>query len=826
MLNLEKEYELSDEAKYRLQSFFDRYCSGPMVRNYGLGHFLYACHASFPLLLSADLANLIWLNFKNYQFLDSKTIASMDAVAVTDVLLSPLCRPIGHQRYELYPEIRSFLLSRLSDSSWFAQYGIKIDGRERLTDLALFLRQYLYLRISTNTPDAAGFRQINRWAADAWLSPRTMAKEIAEAFKRNADARNEHGQLWLSTQLDKLQLQYQWDLKSHADDENALSPFYRLYYYSQARKEQLTEAQTTTVHRYSLEIANFVETGAVDPGTPINLPLLQSAAERTERKIRHIQRLIFFGIASLPDVGDSVDLLREAVDRFQFQAGNREKLNIESVYLKGTQVNRGNISRSIAKAAPNEEDILFFFYSGRLIETQNLGYFEAYDDQGRLQFHFPLQEMLNTGARTVAVLVAPAGISYLPDPRNVLILASRQEQEDPAVTGYEPNMPFLQFLLDTILGVEKDLCYKDLFILLKRRAFSNPYTGEGALVLTTIANFSRAVLTGRLTETLHYYILFYDAGFESWRVVDEDFKWITLNGNAYVLDYSTEVPIPGVVGEVFVNRQDNLLRFNGNLDGLQREKFYKIQTQRHELDYVIMPAADFSGTAAVDNPPDEEIRAALNSLKPDVFSAWGNLREISPGDKDLDTLVKSSYYGLLVVTIKGAIGAIKYHLGYYSSSGSYFDWQVHTRQDLAPSVTKFIRYNYLHDLFSNQEFYVRYRDLDVFVSLTWRIGDNKSPMYIRDGKIYFYGLDIDIQNNEPFRVFIDLYLLTADLAIRKMTTGPITTVPSNSKLTLTQNDAALLRIMAAEDFQNNIKMLISRDPMQHDFSQSGIPETR
>ncbi len=239
MPGLESQDELlSDEAKHRLQLFYDRYCRGPLYNSYGLGHLVYACHASFPLLLSPELANLIWVNFKNYHLQNSDDIGQSDLVAVSDLLQSPLCRQIGFQRYEIYPEIRSFLLFLLAEGSGFMRFGLAIEGRERITDLAHFLQQYLQLKIVANSPDGAGFRQINEWAVQAWLTPRLLARELTRAFQTNAKGNNEHGQLWLATQMDKLKLQYERNVKSDTLDDESLYPFYRIYYYGKARAEQ------------------------------------------------------------------------------------------------------------------------------------------------------------------------------------------------------------------------------------------------------------------------------------------------------------------------------------------------------------------------------------------------------------------------------------------------------------------------------------------------------------------------------------------------------------------------------------------------------------
>ncbi|HEY6901242.1 MAG TPA: hypothetical protein VI233_11385, partial [Puia sp.] len=150
---------LSDGARQKLELFYRLFCEGENRARYGLGHIVFACHASFPLLLSPELANLIWLNFGNYASRRGKaasgggTAASdpgatpaqqkIDPVTVTDFLLSPLVRPVANRQYEIIPELRSYFLYLLKDSRWFNLFGIQPFGEDRLNELANFTLLYL-----------------------------------------------------------------------------------------------------------------------------------------------------------------------------------------------------------------------------------------------------------------------------------------------------------------------------------------------------------------------------------------------------------------------------------------------------------------------------------------------------------------------------------------------------------------------------------------------------------------------------------------------------------------------------------------------------------
>ncbi|WP_149243069.1 hypothetical protein [Dyadobacter sp. 32] len=74
---------------------YDRYC---------FGHFLLAAYASIPAQLTPDLLYQIWQNFNSYNWLgNSKNI---HRIAVADVLLSPLCREVGYELYEMHEDVK------------------------------------------------------------------------------------------------------------------------------------------------------------------------------------------------------------------------------------------------------------------------------------------------------------------------------------------------------------------------------------------------------------------------------------------------------------------------------------------------------------------------------------------------------------------------------------------------------------------------------------------------------------------------------------------------------------------------------------------------
>ena len=85
-----------------------------------------AFHAALPVVINADLINLLRINF----FLDPPKLLPFTSEA--DLLLSSLCHDIGDGLYEMAPNIRNVLLQQL----------VKKYSQERVRDVAMLLWRY------------------------------------------------------------------------------------------------------------------------------------------------------------------------------------------------------------------------------------------------------------------------------------------------------------------------------------------------------------------------------------------------------------------------------------------------------------------------------------------------------------------------------------------------------------------------------------------------------------------------------------------------------------------------------------------------------------
>jgi len=139
-----------------------------LEKRYGKGHLYYACHIAFPLTLTSGLMYQIWYCFRkdnNNNLLmddDNKTII-IPWVAIYDIIFSSICREIAYDQYELQPEIRKVLLTKLKENPLF--------GVKRLNELANFLYAY-YEKIEGEQYFAdADCKDTNKLYAEAVLNP-------------------------------------------------------------------------------------------------------------------------------------------------------------------------------------------------------------------------------------------------------------------------------------------------------------------------------------------------------------------------------------------------------------------------------------------------------------------------------------------------------------------------------------------------------------------------------------------------------------------------------------------------------------------------------
>lgn len=127
-------------------------------------HLNLACHAAFPLVLTPDLLYQIWAYF----------VPEAPWSGVARVLLSRLCRQVGHEMYEMDIAVRNLLLRELKEQF----------GQERLEELGEFLLDYVAQALVQDDPDTQDLAQAQEWTALAYTKPDEAARELAQALSQ------------------------------------------------------------------------------------------------------------------------------------------------------------------------------------------------------------------------------------------------------------------------------------------------------------------------------------------------------------------------------------------------------------------------------------------------------------------------------------------------------------------------------------------------------------------------------------------------------------------------------------------------------------------
>jgi len=137
------------------------YFKNRFPKPYSESLYVFACQAAIPLLLSPDLLYNLWNNFKSY-FYNGK-YETIPYYAVSDLLLSSLCRPVGYKLYKMDEEVRTELRRKQ-----------KIDTATE-EQIAYFLLQYAE---RSKTATSKNIYEIHNFAAQYILNAQKLAEEI------------------------------------------------------------------------------------------------------------------------------------------------------------------------------------------------------------------------------------------------------------------------------------------------------------------------------------------------------------------------------------------------------------------------------------------------------------------------------------------------------------------------------------------------------------------------------------------------------------------------------------------------------------------------
>ncbi|MCS3802122.1 hypothetical protein [Niastella sp. OAS944] len=819
--------KLSEESKLKLDLYHRRFCEGENRALYGLQHIVYACHASFPLILSPELANFIWQNFNTYT--SGNSLQKIEREVVTDFLLSPLVRPVANRQYEVIPEVRSYLLYLLQDGRWFSLFGIETFGNKRLHELAKFLESYLQHAVAKRENNASGFKQLNQWAATAYLDPDNLALQMADSLKQmqstaNGAKENEWGQLRLNIMAERLGRQI--DLNIHNKVPNGGRLFLNFQKYSRANAARLINEDRPDLFSFYDEVdKDFIE-GNVTDEKIVHLPLKVSVGQRLLRKKNNVQRVIPLAITIDEDGNflpytDEMNSILFNMDREAFEVSYPPELTGQ---IHGYIEIEDAINAAYQYAFDDDIVLLLFSDHRKAYNT------DIKKETGRVINHMVFQKWLKERSGNKVC-------------QTVLILDTRAVESecwvntgDIQITLRHINQTSEFFspitLLKEILQLSRfKITYRDLQTFLKSAV---DYNNRLPFIIALDDQWDNQFLTKNSKQAYDTgYLAAYNNHVQYWQVMDEDFDPVPLNLNTVAFTYEGR-PVADVLGEVYIH--DGALRFDGPLDALKNGQLYIVKPKKPLLPVYL------AGVRLVDHP--EELGQYLTELFLKMpfsgFSKWLGFL-LDKVFRENDSVTKADQVkedSLTIYLLHNDVeDKVVYNLSYNKknkSGGKVFSWKVNSLESIGESLQKFNRYQYVMDLArpSGDGYSMKYTSFSVNYSCKWHTASskatrgkltfNENAILIEDGQVRLKQLELRIESKEEVDVFYSVYLLTTDFAITLLTRdkiGPLGMFHQSIRL-----NQALLNVFSSGG-SAHLKVLFSLTPVIVDFSQTGINST-
>ena len=851
--------QLTERAYHKLQSYYQQFCGGSNRNYYGLGHMVYACHAAFPLLLSPHLANMIWLNFKNYSSNNlTRTIAPE---AVSDFLLSNVCRQVAHQQYEVDPEIRGYLLYHLKNSSWFELYGIQGFGEERLNSVAECVYRYFNEPLLQQFTAQKGFREVNEWAVLAYKNPQLLAYKVAQSLKDQINNVNSPGQLRINMLMEKLN--YQYDLDVHSGENNTGS-FINLYRYSKARKAVLFNEEADMV----FQMIDEIDSGLTDSSilNAIELPVEKNIQDRVKRKSQDIQQVhaLFVGIDEYIDKSNPLHGCVQSANSFNHllnEIATEARLSVESIVLENSNATRENILSQIKGLYENAspQDIILFYFAGHASNSdlnENLlithdssfqeGNLNKVSQEKTLRTipisnHFFKAELKKWQAikncQMLMILDTHAGNYDWVNEDDIFIGATTHSHQIEFFRESVSTSAFFHAMKIILSNTRGKITYEDLLSWTNYK-MKNEYPEikeqEIPILLCSKQNLTKYFLRKNDANSIFYYQSFFNQEQSLWEIIPKDF--VPLKQGDPV-DFMIEVDSNAIQfhrGEIIANVDHKIFYHfgKGNFPVLDSGRMFRIKPVRppivFELNY---------NSSEVTEENAEIVSELLQKIEFDEFSNWRYLQRNNKTDASRDN-PNPSYIPVKINLAKKG-NTIIYRIETGVVGISRFTAEITDPAKLEVFFQRLVRYEYLMHLQLPNEGVMDSIEIAVNVKWSLKTGagrrlNNPSELSIDgrfieviEGEINFPPVNIEIINNESIPVFIDVYFMLSDGSITRMASlnkiiGQASERYKYEPVSININASEELVKMYTLGLTAQCKLFISRNPIHNNFSQTAI----
>lgn len=807
---------LSSDSQERLDAFFARFCRGENGRLYKLGHIVYACHAAFPLVISPGLANLTWLNFNTYNL--NGAVQKIDPVVVSDFLFSDLVRPVGYRQFEVIPDIRNYFLYLLKDQDWFGYLGAGEFGAQRLSQLAHFLLQYLGDKIFSNEKNVGNASQLNEWAAMAYLSPGLLTSRLAATLKSTfsrADA-DEIAQLRLNGIIERFGTQYTAGL--YEEGAGGVSSFSSLRLYSSGNRARLFEEPTDIIsdYFYSIDDSFIVPEQAEDR---IGLPVLNEVGRRILRKKEKQQRVLPLLVDSSDEKkGHDIAGLKVFLEKL---SGNFGLEITPAKVCEGEAATWFNVREQLATIinSANSEDILLFYFRNNQWKNSDTLYFtptgsaSGWQPIGQKVFTDFLTEIRREKAVQIVFVIdqtlSPGSIFV--NGHDIQLSWSFNQKAD-------QSQLFYKVLYNFFVNMTVPVSYSDLVEILRTLVEDGGSVGspEIRIALHCKPDVGDYIFLTRRpkTQQANRHLIVYNRARGNWQVAPHDFITISKNKTTTVFQYNSPKIVKMAVGEV--SDKSGKLLFAGRMDRLNKKAVYEIQP---ELPPFKIYAEKFE--TAFSN--------IVNHIQPDIYSNFSGFKTYLP----IASKERDSIQGLHLSNLfqePASIGVLFNLKERDSGSINKLKFDRIPATHLPVFLKIATRFEYVYNL--------RYPnpgsgEIDVDTTFSW-IGDKserqfepsgqlalgKEAFTIRDGRITICQIGARAKSFEDTPVYLDIYILTGSLQIKRLT-NQFTTVGPIQTRELFFDEQELVSDMLSNDQFAVIKILLSYFPILIDFTQDG-----
>jgi len=143
-------------------------------------HFLFACYAAFPVIVTPELLYKLWMNFNTYQDAQGNK-QHIRRVVLADLLLSDLFREVGAERFQMPLRLRTTFLSYLQQPKGFQKVASP-------KELGFFILDYFEQNFVVRTPADQAFREAQVWNAWTYIDPEVAVRMISNVFRQSTQA--------------------------------------------------------------------------------------------------------------------------------------------------------------------------------------------------------------------------------------------------------------------------------------------------------------------------------------------------------------------------------------------------------------------------------------------------------------------------------------------------------------------------------------------------------------------------------------------------------------------------------------------------------------